>query len=106
MSDINLTKKSWEEFQSTGLLLFVNNFLHIFGWALVFECDGEKVISVYPARIKYRGFSEIATEEAFKKVTKYLSSSIKELKKEVMTKKKFDEDFIFPVNFGRKINNE
>ncbi|WP_078125670.1 hypothetical protein [Leptospira alexanderi] len=84
MRDINLvTKKSWEEFRSTGLLLFVNHFLHIFGWALVFEFSENKVITVYPARVKFRGFSEKGTSKAFKKVTTYLQDSIEELKKEV-----------------------
>jgi hypothetical protein len=32
-----VTKKEWSEFRSTGLVLIVNQILHIFGWALVFE---------------------------------------------------------------------
>ncbi|OMI16493.1 hypothetical protein [Leptospira weilii] len=76
-------KKNWDEFRSTGLILFINHFLHIFGWALVFECADQKIVSVYPARVKYRGFPETATDEAFKKVTNYLQDMIEELKKEV-----------------------
>lgn len=81
MSDI--TKKSWEEFRSTGLLIFVNHFLHIFGWSIVFEFNGMGDISVYPARVKYRGFPETATEEAFKNVTTHLRDSIEELVEEI-----------------------
>lgn len=83
MNELNLvTKKSWEEFRSTGLLLFVNHFLHIFGWALVFEFKN-KVITVYPARVKFRGFPESATEDAFKNITTHIRDSIEELVKEV-----------------------
>jgi hypothetical protein len=32
-----MTKKEWSEFRSTGLLLFINQILHVFGWAIVFE---------------------------------------------------------------------
>ncbi|AVQ10682.1 hypothetical protein [Leptospira santarosai] len=84
MSNVNMvTKKSWEEFRSTGLLLFVNHFLHIFGWALIFEIRDNKVISVSPARVKYRGFPETATEEAFKKITTHLRDSVEDLVKDV-----------------------
>ncbi|EKO89328.1 hypothetical protein LEP1GSC020_3155 [Leptospira interrogans serovar Grippotyphosa str. 2006006986] len=40
-------------------------------------------ISVYPARVKYRGFPETATEEAFKNVTMHLRDSIEELVEEI-----------------------
>ena len=35
-----------------------NQFLHIFGYALVFKYDNNKINRVYPARVKFRGFSE------------------------------------------------
>ncbi|EMO69924.1 hypothetical protein LEP1GSC120_3141 [Leptospira santarosai str. 200702252] len=61
----------------------MNHFLHIFGWALIFEIRDNKVISVSPARVKYRGFPETATEEAFKKITKHLRDSVEDLVKDV-----------------------
>ena len=47
-----ITEKSWEEFKGTGLLLIVNQILHIFGWAIVAEIETEgdnhgTVIRVY-----------------------------------------------------------
>ncbi|ULH29024.1 hypothetical protein FH581_017240 (plasmid) [Leptospira weilii] len=84
MRDTNLiSKKSWEEFRSTGLLLFVNHFLHIFGWAIVFEFSENKVITVYPARVKFRGFPESTTDDAFKNITTHIRDSIEKLVKEV-----------------------
>ena len=52
-----LTKKTWNEFRSTGLLVFVNTFLHIFGWAIVVELGDDGKETVYPYRTRFRGFS-------------------------------------------------
>lgn len=41
-----VTKKEWIEFRSTGLLLIINQILHIFGWVIVYEMDSEEVKSV------------------------------------------------------------
>ena len=41
------------------MLFVTNQFLHIFGYALVFKYDdNNKINRVYPARVKFRGFSE------------------------------------------------
>ena len=77
-----IKEKSWQEFRESGLLWFINNTLHLFGWALVAEFDGEELTRVYPARVKFRGFSEDVTEEGYKKVSKYLKENIEELEKE------------------------
>lgn len=78
-----VTKKEWSEFRSTGLVLIVNQILHIFGWALVFEIENDEIKSVYPARVKFRGFDNESTSEAYVKATKYLKENIDELVKEV-----------------------
>ena len=83
-------RRSWCEFRKSGLLWFINSILHLFGWAIVFEfCDGAGTFNddmelrdVYPARVKYRGFSEIDNSEGYEKVTKYLSENIGDLLKE------------------------
>jgi hypothetical protein len=78
--------KTWEEFQSTGLLLFINMFLHIFGWAIVFECQQTcepTVLRVYPARVKFRGFSHETTADAFVRLGKYMQDNATMLYKEV-----------------------
>lgn len=80
-----ITEKTWEEFRKTGLLLLVNQFLHIFGWALVInvsEVEKEKIISVYPARVKFRGFDNNSTSDAYKKVSKYMNENSKQLLEE------------------------
>jgi hypothetical protein len=75
-----ITKKSWEEFRKTGLVLIINQILHIFGWAIVFEVDdNNKITDVYPARVKFRGFSNDSTSESYTKVTKYMRDNINSL---------------------------
>ena len=47
-------RKEWEEFRKSGLLWFINMMLHVFGWAIVYEYENEKITSVYPARTNSR----------------------------------------------------
>jgi hypothetical protein len=75
-------RKNWEEFRKTGLLLIINQTLHIFGWALVYEIENEVVVNVYPARVKFRGFDEKSTEDAYKKISQYMDDNSKELNEE------------------------
>ena len=79
-----ITKKNWQEFRETGLLLFINQILHVFGWAIVFDFDDETgdLKEVYPARVKFRGFDDKSVGESYQKITSYLSDNIKELKEE------------------------
>lgn len=81
-------KKSWEEFREIGLLWFINIILHMFGWAICYEIDNEKIINVYPARVKFRGFDNKTTSEGYEKVTEYLKENIDDLLMEA----KDDED--------------
>lgn len=76
-------KREWSEFRNTGLLLIINQLLHVFGWAIVYEFDNDKIVNVYPARVKFRGFDDKSTSEAYEKVTNYLKNNINELTEEV-----------------------
>ncbi|WP_244241905.1 hypothetical protein [Leptospira kanakyensis] len=79
--------KTWDEFIDTGLFLFLNSFLHIFGWAIVVEYEGgvknRSVRNAYPARTKYRGFSENKVEEAYKRTAEYLNQNSSKLLDEI-----------------------
>ena len=78
-----VSEKTWKDFRETGLLLLMNQFLHIFGWAVVMEInDNKDVIRAYPARVKYRGFSEGSTANAHKKISDYMLKNAKTLKEE------------------------
>ncbi len=78
-----VTKKTWNEFRETGLFLLVNQFLHIFGWALVVEvAEGGKVTECYPARTKFRGFGAKSVSAAYQKVSKYMADNADELYEE------------------------
>ena len=79
-----VSKKTWEEFRRTGLLLIINQLLHVFGWALVYSyTEDNKLDSVYPARVKFRGFDNAETDKSYKQVTDYLANNIQQLKDEV-----------------------
>lgn len=77
-----VTKKEWKEFRATGLFLIINQLLHVFGWALVMEFDGENIMNVYPARVKYRGFDSNVQSLGYQRVSKYLKENINELEEE------------------------
>lgn len=81
----DMSPRPWKEFRSTGLVLFVNQLLHVFGWALIFELnkEGGDVVDVYPARVKFRGFGGPAVWESYERITKYLKENIDDLDKEV-----------------------
>jgi len=75
-------KKTWKEFQESGLLWFVNTFLHTFGWSLVIEIDNGKIVNAYPARVKFRGFDETTNAKGYLNVTKYMKENAENLLKE------------------------
>lgn len=79
-----VTKKEWSEFRESGLLLFINSILHVFGWAICFDIDKDtnEVKSVYPARVKFRGFDNDSVIESHIKIAEYLKQNIEELEKE------------------------
>lgn len=82
MKDELIKKKSWNQFRNTGLLLIVNQILHVFGWSLVISIKDGQIEEVYPARVKFRGFDNKNTTEAYQKVTQYLKNNIEELHNE------------------------
>lgn len=78
-----VNKKDWSEFRSAGLLWFVNSILHAFGWAIVCVIEGDEVREVYPARVKFRGFSEGINSNGYTRLTKHLSENMEDLLLEV-----------------------
>lgn len=79
-----VTKKDWGGFRSTGLVLIINQILHVFGWAIVFDVKDGEVKNVYPARVRFRGFCNDDTSEAYSKVSEYMKNHSDELYKETI----------------------
>lgn len=80
-----VTKKTWEEFRKSGFLWWINMLLHTFGWAIVFEMsesNPNEIVEVYPARVRYRGFSEKNNTEGYIQVSEYMKTNGDELSKE------------------------
>lgn len=74
-----IKKKTWKEFIDTGLLWWINMILHTFGWVIVYEINDGEIIEVYPARTKFRGFSESSATKGFINVTNYMKNNIDDL---------------------------
>ena len=77
-------EKTWLDLRKTGLLMFINSFLHIFGWCIVVELDDDDNFRrAYPARTKWRGFSSEAIDRAYRNVTREMKENIDQLVKDV-----------------------
>lgn len=77
-----IEKKSWKEFRDSGFLWWINMILHTFGWAIVLEADNGKIINAYPARVKYRGFTEENNTTGYIRVSKYMKENVDKLLEE------------------------
>lgn len=75
-----LVKKTWKEFRESKLLWFINQSLHLFGWAIILELDSNgDPINGYPARVRFRGFTEEANNQNYKVLTQYLKDNIDDI---------------------------
>ena len=77
-----VAEKSWDEFKNSGFLWWINMILHTFGWAIVTEVEDDKVVKVYPARVKFRGFGEKNNTKGYIKVSQYMKENANDLLKE------------------------
>jgi len=77
-----VTQKTWEEFKECKMLWFINTILHAFGWAIVLEPKKDGSFDAYPARVKFRGFSEQINTQGYIGISKYLVENAEELLKE------------------------
>lgn len=101
-----LTKYSWEDFRKTGLLAIVNQFLHIFGWAIVVEMDENGTVTeVYPARCAFRGFPELNMAMAYEHVSEYIKDNADELLSEAKREDMPVESYKFPLYSKIFVNN-
>ena len=81
--DKMVAKKTWKELRESGLLWWTNMLLHTFGWAIFVEVnDNGEITNAYPARVKFRGFSEKSNTEGYIKVSQYIKENIAELLEE------------------------
>lgn len=78
-----LEEVSWKELADAGLFLFINQLLHLFGYALVREEKDGEIIRVYPARCRFRGFDNETVGDAYKRLTKHMAARMPELLEDV-----------------------
>ncbi len=78
-----IERKTWKEFRDLKLLWFVNTILHLFGWAVVvIPDDNGNIRDVYPARVKFRGFSEEINTSGYIGLSEYMKENAEQLLKE------------------------
>ena len=70
-----IKKKTWKEFRETGLVLIINQILHIFGWAIVYDFKENGEIECYPARVKFRGFDNESITNSYRKISRYMKEN-------------------------------
>lgn len=86
-NNVYVDEVSWQKFRDMGMLWWTNRILHLFGYALIVEVDkNNKAIRVYPARCKFRGFTEELETAGFKKLTTALNELMPELLKDITDK--------------------
>ena len=73
---------SLEDFRKSGLLWLINQQLHLYGMCIVVEYENGNPVRMYPARCKYRGFSEKDNDAGYLNVSRYLAENAKELVQE------------------------
>lgn len=80
MDDKMVKRKTWDHFRNTGMLFLANQLLHAFGWAIVVETDEQgNIKDVFPARVKFRGFSSDVVENSYKRVSQYMLENAEKL---------------------------
>ena len=78
------TEKSWDEFVNSGLMVFVNVFLQIFGWTIrVIEDEDGDVKKVYPVRISTRNVNEKEIQNAHIKLNSFINKNIISLNSDI-----------------------
>ena len=82
VDDVN---HAWKRFQNSGLLWFTNQFLHVFGYAIVYSFNDDSTIkAVYPARVKFRGFDKLSIEKGHCNIANYMKENADQLYKETL----------------------
>jgi hypothetical protein len=67
----------------TGLLWWINVILHTFGWVIVVNIEDGKIVNVYPARVKYRGFEGEYNTKGYIKVSQFMKDNVDKLLEKV-----------------------
>ena len=75
-------RKTWKEFRDSKLLWFTNTILHAFGWAITVDTIDGEIVDAYPARVRFRGFSEKINTEGYIGLSEYMKENCEELLKE------------------------
>jgi len=65
-------KRTWEEFQKSRLLWWVNRSLRLFGWSIALESRGGVIVNAYPIKTNATAYPEDFEEQAFEELKSYI----------------------------------
>ena len=69
-----LEKKTWDDFRNSGLLRFVNMFLHIFGWTIVLNIGNKSDITRYKDDYGYEYVTSESIYDAVQHLTYFITN--------------------------------
>ena len=71
-------RKSWAEFQETGLLWLVNSVLQVFGWSIMVQTSDTtgEVIDAYPVRTAARGCDSRTAQQNCSALIRYVHDNV------------------------------
>ena len=88
-----IDRSDWGSFRKSGMLWFVNRLLHFFGWAIVFEPETG---ACWPARCRFRGFSERDEEDGYRAVAAFALENSDEIFGDDLLDEPSAEDGVVP----------
>lgn len=77
-----------QEFRDTGLLLYINQILHVFGWSIGVNISDDGTQQLIPLRTKFRGFDNQTTTRNYEKIASWIRKNGEELYNEA----EYDQD--------------
>lgn len=82
---MTMERKSWEEFESTGLMWWVNKTLKLFGYAIVLDINSDdSVRDAYPAKVSFIQSVSGIDDAGLKKLSRYTAAEADRLNKAAM----------------------
>jgi len=67
-------KRTWDEFQKSRLLWWVNRSLRLFGWSIALETKNGIIVDAYPVKTNATAYPEDFEIKAFEELQEYIKN--------------------------------
>jgi len=74
MNHPKFEKATWEEFQKSRLLWWVNRSLRLFGWSIALEVQNNVIVGAYPVKTDATAYPEEFEKQAFQELKEYIKN--------------------------------